>query len=105
MTKELPNRLRLIRKRRRLSQQQLGAMVGCNSQQISKLETGALRLSLPWIAKLSHALSCEPHELLPESHTPKLDSERALLEAYRALDDDGRKRVLDLLDWISHAER
>lgn len=105
MIKLLPNRLRVQRKARGLSQKQLGSMVGCNSQHISKLETGALRLSLPWIAKLSAALDCEPHELLPESHTPKLDSERALLDAYRALDEQGRKRVLDLLNWISNGDR
>lgn len=101
MPEQLPNRLRAMRKARGLTQQQLGAMVDCNSQQISKLETGALRLSVPWIARLATALQCEPHELLPESHSPRLDGEMALLDAYRQLDDEGRRRVLDLLAWLS----
>lgn len=97
----LPNRLRALRKARGLSQAALGARLGCHSQQISKLETGALRLSTLWIMRLAQALDCAPHELLPESHNHQLDSELELLDHWRALDDDGRRRVLELLEMLA----
>lgn len=97
---ELPNRIREIRERKGLSQTALGALVGCRNQQISKLETGALRLSTLWMRRLAQALDVEPWELLSRRDAGALDDELELFARYRELDDERRAAVLRLVNWL-----
>lgn len=100
-----PNRIREWRKKRGLSQHALGARVGTHNQQISKLETGRLRLSTHWIDKLAPALGVEPWELLNHPHGGKrVRTEQDLLRCFRSLPADRQARVLDLVRWLSESE-
>jgi transcriptional regulator with XRE-family HTH domain len=92
----VPNRIREIRERLGLTQEQLAERVGTTSQQISRLEKGQRGLDVPWMLKISAALGERPAALIDEiaDSTSGLPSERKLaqneeelwlLEAWRAL--------------------
>lgn len=97
----MPNRIRELREARDLSQEELGAMVGTGNQQISKLERGALRLSQPWIDKLSKALRVRPYELLNDPFGEVDPVEMTLLERFRQLHSDQKNYVLQTIDMIA----
>jgi ribosome-binding protein aMBF1 (putative translation factor) len=52
------NRIRLLREARGLSLETLAAEAGTENQQISLLESGKRRLTVDWLLRLSHALTC-----------------------------------------------
>lgn len=58
------NRLREIRERAGLTQEELGALVGHDKTVISRLELGKRRITLEWMKKLSDALKVSPVELI-----------------------------------------
>ena len=60
-----PNRLREIRKRKGLTQEELAARVGLCGAHISRFEKGRRQLSLEWMKRLGDALECSPALLLP----------------------------------------
>lgn len=67
MDKEtINNRIKQIRKERRLTQSELAKLLGVNQSIIQKLETRATDLDLPWMMKISKALNVSPLELLPD---------------------------------------
>lgn len=93
----VPNRIREIRERLGLTQEQLAERVGTTAQQISRLEKGQRGLDVPWMEKIAAALGEKPAALIDQiaDSTSGLPSERKLaqneeelwlLEAWRALD-------------------
>jgi transcriptional regulator with XRE-family HTH domain len=93
----VPNRIREIRERAGLTQEQLAERVGTTSQQISRLEKGQRGLDVPWMEKIAAALGERPAALIDQraDSASGLPSERKLaqneeelwlLEAWRALD-------------------
>lgn len=61
----MQNRIKILRKKRGLTMQELAGVVGTTQQQIDRLEKSRRRLTVDWLEKLSVALNCEMVELLP----------------------------------------
>lgn len=87
------NRIKEIRKEKRLSQERLGDIVGTTKQHIGRLESGKSSLSDVWLERLSKALGCTKAELLGE--TPTLSREdQVMLEYFRRLPPKRKERYL-----------
>jgi phage repressor protein C with HTH and peptisase S24 domain len=64
------NRIREWRRRRDLTLEQLGMILGTSNQQISRLEKGERRLTVDWLLRIAKALQVEPDELLDPNDRP-----------------------------------
>lgn len=64
MARRMPNRLADIRKKRKLSQQQLADLVESHSVTISKLERGVMQMTGPWLERLAEALQVDAADIL-----------------------------------------
>ena len=73
----MSNQIRAWREYRGLTQEQLAEAANTSPQQVSRLETGARRLSDVWIGLLTAALSCTPTQLLNEPPGSVIQSEGA----------------------------
>lgn len=93
------NRIREIREKQGLTQDQLAEMVGTTTQQISRLELGQRGLDVEWMERIAAALGKRPAALIDEiadtaSGLPgegefAKDAEEVwLLKAWRALEKD-----------------
>lgn len=60
----MENRIRYWRKKRGLTEVQLGGLAGCTNPQIHFLETGKRALTITWLQKLASALNVPPSALL-----------------------------------------
>jgi repressor LexA len=62
------NRIRDIRRSRELTQEELAAMLGEDTfiATVSRLESGRMTLTLPWMQRISNALGVSPHEIIAE---------------------------------------
>lgn len=68
----MQNRLRHWRKRRGLTLQQVAERSGTTAQTVSRVETGAMRLSADWIAAFARALDVQPSDLIDTAGKPGL---------------------------------
>lgn len=71
MYDQLMNRIREWRRRRDLTLEQLGAVLGTSNQQISRLEKGERRLTVDWLLRFAKALQVEPDDLLDPADRPQ----------------------------------
>ena len=62
--------IRHYRRIRKLSQDELGEMVGTTGQNIQKMETGRSRLYLDWLEKIAVALDVGVADLIPNAYPP-----------------------------------
>ena len=60
----MPNRLKEIRTKRKLSQQQLADLAGTSNPQIGRLESGQRKLTREWAERLASALNCTAAEIM-----------------------------------------
>jgi transcriptional regulator with XRE-family HTH domain len=106
---EVGKRIRLIRKEKQLSQEQLGDAVALTFQQIQKYERGANRVSASKLVEIARALEVPPEALLPPderagapSPLRELDAESyRLAQKLTALRSPSlRRKVRDLLDAV-----
>lgn len=63
---ELPNRIRVLRKNKGLSLEELAELVGTSYGQISHLEKETRGLTVTWMRRIALALECRPADLLQE---------------------------------------
>ncbi len=61
----LPNRIRELRERRQMTQEELASAIGTSKMQVSRLERGERRLTQSWMERIATALQLHPAELLP----------------------------------------
>lgn len=61
------NRIREIRKAKKLTLQKVADLADTTVQQVQRLERGDRKLTIEWMERLAKALNCKPAELLPES--------------------------------------
>lgn len=95
----------MTRKLRRLSQPQLGAMVGVSFQQIQRYERGENSLSVPMLLSVAAALDVAPEDLLGDVETQAGSASSAptsesaeVLEAFMKLGSEpARKHLLGLI--------
>lgn len=86
-------RLRSIRKKRRLTQAQLAAMVGADQSQISKIERGDEAVSLGRIYEIAAALNVSPAELFDPN-----ELQDRILRAVYALPEDQQAAAVRILE-------
>lgn len=77
------NRLREIRERAGLTQEQLGEMVGATSTQIWRLETGRSQLTQYWLTVLAEQLGCHPADIIANVVGAEVEAD---VEAYAGAD-------------------
>ena len=65
----MENRIKELRKKRGLSQEQLGDAIGSHFTTIAKLEKGEQRLSLEYMYPIAEALGCHARDLIPGPET------------------------------------
>lgn len=65
----LGQRLRTIRKKRGLTQEQAAELAGISPQHFSGIETGSAKVSLPALVRLCNALDTTPNDILMDSVT------------------------------------
>lgn len=58
------NRIKEIREREGLTQDELAVRMGTTSQQVGRLENGQRKLTVEWMNKLAIALDCYPSDLI-----------------------------------------
>lgn len=76
------NRVREIRKLRKISIQELADKLGEPYSSVQKIDAGTVDLDTNWMSRLSKVLNVEPYELLPLEWQPKqiTPQERMLLD-------------------------
>ena len=77
------NRIRDVRKSRKLVLQNLADSIESTPTEISRIERGERELRLDWLEKLSVPLNCLPADLLLLEHGGLDDDERSIVDAYR----------------------
>jgi transcriptional regulator with XRE-family HTH domain len=102
-------RIREVRKSKRIRQKVLARMVGISPGALTNFEKGRRRISLDWLQKIAEALDTPVSYFLPDEKdrargTPGDPRERRLLTAWRAL---GKGDVLrsDFLQLMEHLGR
>lgn len=68
----LGQRLRVIRKKRYLTQEQVAELANISPQHFSGIETGSAKVSLPALVRLCNALDTTPNDILMDSVTESL---------------------------------
>jgi transcriptional regulator with XRE-family HTH domain len=102
-------RIREVRKSKRIRQKVLARMVGISPGALTNFEKGRRRISLDWLQKIAEALDTPVSYFLPDEKdrsrtTPGDPRERRLLAAWRQL---GKGDVLraDFLQLLEHLGR
>ncbi len=102
-------RIREVRKSKRIRQKVLARMVGISPGALTNFEKGRRRISLDWLQKIAEALDTPVSYFLPDEKdrnraTPGDPRERRLLTAWRQL---GKGDVLrgDFLQLLEHLGR
>lgn len=102
LDREIGARLRHIRNVRRLTQEDIGKVVGVSFQQIQKYERGTNRISSSTLILLARALDVSPGELLgvAGARTPAIDWDllsedgHAFLQAVSEIGDAEKRRIV-----------
>lgn len=71
-----PNRIYELRRAAKLSQEELGNLVGCSKMHISGLERGKRELTLRWMQRIADALGVVAADLLNDEDNPYRPDER-----------------------------
>ena len=105
-------RIREVRKSKRIRQKVLARMVGISPGALTNFEKGRRRISLDWLQKIAEALDTPVSYFLPDEKdrnraTPGDPRERRLLAAWRQLGKAGRSDALrsDFLQLLEHLGR
>jgi putative transcriptional regulator len=72
----MENRLKEIRKSRKITQEELGEMIGSTKMHIWRLERGDRQLTQKWLLKISKALNCSILDILPQSDSNNQNIEK-----------------------------
>lgn len=94
-------RVRTLRDRLGITQEELGAKAGFHSQRISEFERGEANCTLETIERLAKGLKCEPAELFlfdPDSVGKSLSIVDArLVDLWKAADKATRQKAIRIL--------
>jgi len=95
---EVGRLLRVARKRAKLSQSELGDMVGITYQQIQKYENGTDRIAVSRLLQMARGLGADPVSLLPleesEGHERLLDDEGVeVLSVFKRIENAAVRRA------------
>jgi transcriptional regulator with XRE-family HTH domain len=100
LLRALGGRIRHLRQQRGLTQQALAAAVGVEAETVSRVETGAVAMSIANLALVSAALECTLSDLFavaaPVPPSALTDGEREALRVFRALDGRGQSAFVEV---------
>lgn len=108
---EIGGKLRMLRNRAGLTQEQLGKMIGTDGNSISLYELGERKMGIVIFFKIADALRIDPKELFPDRFQRKDETdaensdEKELVAIFSALDSDYRELVLGLERIMSEQSR
>ena len=71
MHAEVGQRIRELRQKRGMLQEELARKAGLSPSALSNFEQGRRRTSLDWLKKISKSLDVKVSDLIPDSHTRK----------------------------------
>lgn len=75
------NRVREIRKQRKLTLEELAQKLGVSYSAVQKVEVGTADLDTKWMRKLAEVLQVKPYELLPpDMQPPAMAQEKDIIE-------------------------
>lgn len=92
------NRIKEIRERRGVSQEQLAVLINTTQPTISRYENAARRLTFSTLDRLGEALGCHWAEFYSPVPIPKDRREARLLEKFRELPPDLQAAVERMVD-------
>ena len=81
----MKNRIKELRKLRKMTQQELAKLIGVSQVQVGRLENGERGLDIADLPIIAKALGVEPYELLPKEFLPSeiTPEEREILRMIR----------------------
>ena len=98
---EFGKRVRMLRDRLGITQEELGARIGLHSQRISEFERGEANCTLETIERLSEGLECEPAELFlfdPKAVGKSLSVlDARLLDIWKTADQQTKDKIIRIL--------
>lgn len=102
---EIGRRIRLIRTERRISQQELGDLLGVSFQQIQKYEKGYNRLAAARLIDIANVMKISPIALIPIDDkglsTEAIDVETyRLAKAFKGLRPEWQRAVRTLINTL-----
>ncbi|GFO59221.1 DNA-binding protein [Geomonas silvestris] len=90
-SKEIGEKVRLLRKHAGLTQEKLAELVGVSFQQIQKYENGSTKLNTDKLQQVASALNVSASAFFGEDtyeKSPLSDREKKLIKAFRSLGDE-----------------
>lgn len=101
----LINRIRELRKKAGLKQDQLAEKIGVDPATISRLEKGQVRITGEYLILLSDVLGCTPIELISDpGDVARTDVERRALTILRQLHPDVAASILTMAEQLPRKE-
>ena len=95
MSSEFPKRLRELRKRKRLTQTELGKMFGVGAVAVHKWETGASEPNMKTLRGLAELFGLTLDELIGEGPRPEETANLAVMtRAFRQLTEAEQEKLL-----------
>lgn len=94
----MQNRVRELRERQGLTQEDLAKLAGTTQPQIARLEASERRLTDVWIERLSRALKCHPVDLFTDELPGLSEDERKILATYRGLGEARRSQMMKAIE-------
>ena len=103
MHAEVGHRIRELRQKKGMLQEELARKAGLSPSALSNFEQGRRRTSLDWLKKLSKALGVSVSDLIPESRTRKPlaenHEEEKLLASWRKIGNpDLQDQLLEVIE-------
>lgn len=96
------NRLRQLRRRRKISQRELAKALDVSQNSISSWENGCRLPKKAMLEKVAAYFEITPAYLLSDDVVDLSDEERELINAYRQLDDRGRGLLKAVIQYHKH---
>ncbi len=103
MHAEVGQRIRELRQKRGMLQEELARKAGLSPSALSNFEQGRRRTSLDWLKKISKSLDVKVSDLIPDSHTRKPlaenKEEQKLLGHWRKIgNQDLQDQLLEVIE-------
>ena len=100
---EIGQRIRKIRKARRLSQEELAEKVGISTTHMSHIETGNTKLSLPVFVSIARALEVQTDSLLSDETQDNVGAAMRSISA--VLDECDARQAYVICDMVRAMKR
>jgi transcriptional regulator with XRE-family HTH domain len=106
---EVGRRIRELRQKKGLLQEELARKAGLSASALSNFEQGRRRISLEWLRKISKVLGVTVSDLIPDSRVRKPlaenEEEEGLLSSWRKIDNsDLQDQLLELIELTAHSQ-